>query len=153
MNGDEFDHLSGEIIGAAIEVHLVLGAGLLESACEDCLAWELTQRGLRVMRQTSIPVRYKELRIDEGYRADMVVNEAVILELKCVDSFQPIHIAQVLTYLKMTGLKTRAAAQFQGRHYAQRHQASCEQIIDFLCVTFAPLRFSELKKWLITKAR
>jgi GxxExxY protein len=105
MNCDEFDHLSGEIIGAAIEVHRVLGPGLLESAYEDCLAWELTQRRPRVTRQTSIPVRYKELRIDEGYRADMVVNEAVILELKCVDSFQPIHIAQVLTYLKMTDLK------------------------------------------------
>lgn len=56
-------------------------------------------------RQTSIPVRYKELRIEEGYRVDMVINEAVILELKCIDSFQPIHTAQVLTYLKMTGLR------------------------------------------------
>lgn len=105
MNVEEFEQLTGEIIGAAIEVHRVLGPGLLESAYGDCLAWELTQRGLRVMRQTSIPIRYKELRIEEGYRADMVINEAVILELKCVDSFQPIHTAQVLTYLKMTGLK------------------------------------------------
>ena len=105
MNGDEYEHLSGEIIGAAIEVHRVLGPGLLESAYEECLAWELAQRGLRVTRQSPIPVRYKELTIDEGYRADMVVNEAVILELKCVDSFQPIHTAQLLTYLKMTGLK------------------------------------------------
>ena len=105
MNGDEYEHLSGEIIGAAIEVHRVLGPGLLESAYEECLAWELAQRGLRVTRQSLIPVRYKELTIDEGYRADMVVNEAVILELKCVDSFQPIHTAQLLTYLKMTGLK------------------------------------------------
>ena len=105
MDSDDLDRLSKEVIGAAIEVDRVLGPGLLESAYEDCLAWELTQRGLRVIRQTSIPVRYKELRIDEGYRADMLINEAVILELKCVDSFQPIHTAQGLTYLKMTGLK------------------------------------------------
>ena len=105
MDSHDLDRLSKEVIGAAIEVHRVLGPGLRESAYEDCLAWELTQKGLRVMRQTSIPVRYKELRIDEGYRADMLINEAVILELKCVDSFQPIHTAQVLTYLKMTGLK------------------------------------------------
>jgi GxxExxY protein len=105
MDSDDLDRLSKDVIGAAIEVHRVLGPGLLESAYEDCLAWELTQKGLRVMRQTSIPVRYKELRIDEGYRAGMLINEAVILELKCVDSFQPIHTAQVLTYLKMTGLK------------------------------------------------
>ena len=99
--------MSGEIIGAAIEVHRVLGPGLLESAYEDCLAWELTRKGLRVTRQTSIPVRYKELRIEEGYRVDMVINEVVILELKCIDSFRPIHTAQLLTYLKMTGLKLR----------------------------------------------
>jgi GxxExxY protein len=105
MTGKEFEQLSGEIIGPAIEVHRVLGPGLLESAYEDCLAWELTRKGLRVTRQTSIPVRYKELRIEDGYRVDTVINEAVILELKCVDSFQPIHTAQVLTYLKMTGLK------------------------------------------------
>ena len=105
MNGDEYEHLSGEIIGSAIEVHRVLGPGLLESAYEECLAWELAQKGLRVTRQFLIPVRYKELTIDEGYRADLVVNEVVILELKCVDSFQPIHTAQLLTYLKMTGLK------------------------------------------------
>ena len=105
MTGEEFEHLSGEIIGAAIEVHRVLGPGLLESAYEDCLAWELTRKGLRVTRQTSIPVRYKELRIEDGYRVDMIINETVIVELKCIDSFQPIHTAQVLTYLKMTGLK------------------------------------------------
>ena len=105
MDSDDLDQLSKVVIGAAIEVHRILGPGLLESAYEDCLAWELTQRGLGVMRQTSIPVRYKELRIEDGYRVDMLVNEAIILELKCIDSFQPIHTAQVLTYLKMTGLR------------------------------------------------
>lgn len=102
---DDFESLTGEIIGAAIEVHRQLGPGLLESAYEECLAWELMQKGLNVKRQVCIPVRYKELRIEEGYRVDMLINDAVILELKCVDAFQPIHTAQILTYLKMTGLK------------------------------------------------
>ena len=102
---DEFESLTGEIIGAAIEVHSQLGPGLLESAYEECLAWELMQKGLKVKRQVCIPVRYKELRIEDGYRIDMLINDAVILELKCIDAFQPIHMAQVLTYLKMTGLK------------------------------------------------
>ncbi len=102
---DEFEPLTGEIIGAAIEVHRQLGPGLLESAYEECLTWELLQKGLNVKRQVCIPVRYKELRIEEGYRVDMLINDAVILELKCVDAFQPIHTAQILTYLKMTGLK------------------------------------------------
>jgi GxxExxY protein len=101
----DFEWLSGEVIGSAIEVHRVLGPGLLESAYEECLAWELEHRGLKVKRQVAIPVRYKELSIAEGYRIDMLVNDMVILELKCVDALQPIHAAQVLTYLKMTGLK------------------------------------------------
>jgi GxxExxY protein len=105
MDSDDLDRLSKEVIGAAIAIHRVLGPGLLESAYEDCLAWGLTQKGVRVMRQTSIPVRNKELRIDEGYRADMLISGAVILELKCVDPFHPIHAAHVLTYLKMIGLK------------------------------------------------
>ncbi len=105
MNAEEFERLSGEVIGAAIEVHRILGPGLLESAYEDCLGWELTHRDLKVQRQVAIPVRYKELKIEEGYRVDMLVNGIMILELKCVDSFQPVHTAQLLTYLKMTGLK------------------------------------------------
>jgi GxxExxY protein len=86
-------------------VHRVLGPGLLESAYEECLAWELTHKDLKVKRQVAIPVRYKELKIEEGYRVDMLVNGIMIVELKCVDSFQPVHTAQLLTYLKMTGLK------------------------------------------------
>jgi GxxExxY protein len=105
MNVEEFERLSGEVIGAAIEVHRILGPGLLESAYEESLAWELTHRDLKVQRQVAIPVRYKELRIEEGYRVDMLVNGIMIMELKCVDSFQPVHTAQLLTYLKMTGLK------------------------------------------------
>ncbi len=105
MSEEEYKRLSGEIIGSAIEVHRVLGPGLLESAYEECLIWELARKDLKVARQVVIPVRYKELKLEEGYRVDIVVNEAVILELKCVDALQPIHSAQLLTYLKMTGLK------------------------------------------------
>ena len=105
MDSDGLDQLSKEVIGAAIEVHRVLGPGLLESVYEECLAWELTNRGVKIERQIAIPVRYKQLRIEDGYRIDMLVGKELILELKSVDSFQPVHTAQMLTYLKMTGFK------------------------------------------------
>jgi GxxExxY protein len=105
MTSEELDHISNDVIGAAIEVHRILGPGLLESAYEESLAWELGLRKFSLRRQVTIPVFYKDLRIEEGYRADMIVNEGVILELKCVDALEPIHTAQVLTYLKMTKLK------------------------------------------------
>lgn len=102
---DELNHLSSETIGAAIEVHRNLGPGLLESAYESCLAWELRQRGFEVQNQVPVPIRYKGLALDEGYRIDLLVEGKLILELKSIDKIQPIHTAQVLTYLKMTGLK------------------------------------------------
>jgi GxxExxY protein len=105
MDSNDLDRLSKEVIGAAIEVHRVLGPGLLESAYEESLAWELTNRRVKIERQVAIPVRYKELKIEDGYRIDMLVNKELILELKSVDSFQPVHTAQMLTYLKMTGCK------------------------------------------------
>ena len=105
MTPEELDRISNEVIGAAIEVHRVLGPGLLESAYEQSIAWELGLRNFQLRRQVPIPVLYKDLRIEEGYRVDIIVNEGVILELKCVDALDPIHTAQVLTYLKMTALK------------------------------------------------
>jgi len=105
MDSDDLDRLSKEVIGAAIEVHRVLGPGLLESAYEESLAWELTNRGVKVERQVAIPVRYKELRIEDGYRIDLLVNKELILDLKSVNSIQPVHTAQMLTYLKMTDCK------------------------------------------------
>jgi GxxExxY protein len=102
---DELNRLSSETIGAAIEVHRNLGPGLLESAYESCLAWELRQGGLDVQNQVPVPIRYKGLALDEGYRIDLLVEGKLILELKSIDRIQPIHTAQVLTYLKMTGLK------------------------------------------------
>ena len=105
MTPEELDRISNEVIGVAIEVHRVLGRGLLESAYEQSIAWELGLRNFQLRRQVPIPVLYKDLRIEEGYRVDIIVNDVVILELKCVDALEPIHTAQVLTYLKMTGLK------------------------------------------------
>jgi GxxExxY protein len=94
-----------KIIGAAIEVHRHLGPGLLESVYEAALAYELTQAGLAVERQKPVSVAYKGLRFDEGYRIDLLIGNAVVVELKCVDSVLPIHEAQLLSYLKLTGLK------------------------------------------------
>ena len=97
--------LSRLIIGAAIEVHRHLGPGLLESAYEECLAYELALRNVSVERQKLIPVVYKEVRLDCGSRADLMVADRVVVEIKAVDRLMPVHDAQVLTYLKLTGCK------------------------------------------------
>ena len=100
------DPLTEKIIGAAIEVHRHLGPGLLESAYEECLAQELTTQGIAFARQVPVPVTYKGRTVEPGFRADMVVENAVLLELKAVEALAPIHEAQVLTYLKLGGYKT-----------------------------------------------
>jgi len=97
------DPRTGHIIGAAIEVHRPLGPGLLESAYEECLCHELHLRGLKFKRQVELPVLYKGLKLDCGYKIDLVVQDTVILELKVVDKLHPIHQAQLLTYMRMTG--------------------------------------------------
>src|SRR6266849_1116430 len=102
----ENDLLTESIIGFAIEVHRQLGPGLLESAYEECLCYELKQSGLSFRRQVPLPVIYKAIRLDCGYRIDVVVEEQVILELKTVERLMPIHEAQILTYLKLSGLHT-----------------------------------------------
>jgi GxxExxY protein len=102
----ENDHLTEKVIGFAIEVHRQLGPGLLESAYEECLCYELEQSGLSFRRQVPLPVVYKAVRLDCGYRIDVVVEEQVILELKTVERLMPIHEAQILTYLKLSGLHT-----------------------------------------------
>jgi GxxExxY protein len=97
--------LTEQIIGAAIEVHRVLGPGLLESAYEECLCRELSLRELPFKRQVSLPVEYKGVKLDCGYRIDLVVSDAVIVELKCVEKLMPVHDAQLITYLKLTGIQ------------------------------------------------
>jgi len=104
--------LTEQIIGAAIEVHRTLGPGLLESAYEECLCHELYLRGLSFARQIPLPVFYKGLHLDCGYRIDIMVQSAVILELKCVDRILPVHEAQLLTYLKLTGKRVGLVLNF-----------------------------------------
>ena len=91
------------VIGFAIEVHRALGPGLLESAYEECLCYELAQQGLPFARQVPLPVRYKDVKLDCGYRIDLLVDDLVIVELKAIESLSPIHEAQLLTYLKLAG--------------------------------------------------
>jgi GxxExxY protein len=98
----QFDQLSNKVLGAAIEVHRHLGPGLLESAYEECLFYELGKLGLRVKRQMPVPVVYKEIALDCGYRVDLLVEDNLIIELKSVDAFLPVHEAQILTYLKFS---------------------------------------------------
>ncbi|NJD76830.1 MAG: GxxExxY protein [Candidatus Methanoperedens sp.] len=99
------NELSKLIVGAAIEVHRSLGPGLLESSYEECLCHELSLREISFQRQAPMPVVYKGIRLDCGYRVDIIVDKKVIIELKSVADVQPIHKAQLLTYLKLSGLK------------------------------------------------
>ena len=102
MNGNQ---LTNEIIGSAIEVHRNLGPGLLESTYEECMAYELQERNLNVKRQIEIPVLYKGTQLEQNYRIDLLVNNQVIIELKSVNKLEPIHDAQLLTYLKLANKK------------------------------------------------
>lgn len=102
---DEVDRLTERIIGAAISVHRELGPGLLESVYEACLAYELERAGLKVERQKPLPVRYRDVTLDCGYRADLLVDESVIVEIKAAEKVEPVHKAQVLSYLKMSGCR------------------------------------------------
>jgi GxxExxY protein len=99
------NRLSESIIGASIEVHRVLGPGLLESAYEHCLAYELAQRGFEIERQKPLPVVYKETQLDCGYRLDLVVDQSVIVEVKALEQIIPVHKAQLLSYLRLAGCK------------------------------------------------
>jgi GxxExxY protein len=105
MTAHDLNQLTGSIIGAAIEVHRILGPGLLESAYEECLCREFILRGMAYERQKDLPVVYKGLKLDCAYRLDVIVEKQVLLELKACDRIEPIHEAQILTYLKLTGLK------------------------------------------------
>ena len=100
-----FDKITETIIGGAIAVHRVLGPGLLESAYEACLGYELVDRGLSVEQQKALPVRYRGVNLDCGYRIDLLVEGIIILELKAVEKIDPIHKAQVLSYLKLSDCK------------------------------------------------
>ena len=96
------EELTERVIGSAIEVHRALGPGLLESAYEECLCHELHLRGIGFERQVPLPVEYKGVKLDCGYRLDLIVESVLILEIKCVEHVLPVHEAQILTYMRMT---------------------------------------------------
>jgi len=100
------DPLTEKIIGCAIAVHRELGPGLLESAYEACLAHELREAGIRVERQVDLPVRYRDITLDVGYRIDLVVDNRVVIEVKAVEAIGGIHEAQLLTYLRLSKHRT-----------------------------------------------
>ena len=100
-----YSDVTKEIIAAAMEVHSALGPGMLESAYEECLIFELLERGLKAERQVPVPIVYKDVKLDCGYRLDILVNKNIVVELKVVDAINEVHIAQVLTYLKFSGCK------------------------------------------------
>ena len=102
---ERLNQITDSIIGAAIEVHSALGPGLLESAYEACLVFELAERGLKVEQQKPLPVIYRQVKLDCGYRLDMLVENVVIIEVKVVDHLAPIHKAQLLSYLRLSGCK------------------------------------------------
>jgi GxxExxY protein len=99
-----FREITEQVIGSCIEIHKQIGPGLLESAYEECLCYELSQAGIRFERQKPLPVKYKKVFLDCGYRLDLVIEGKIILELKTVETLLPIHEAQLLTYLKLSGL-------------------------------------------------
>ena len=99
------NQITEKVIGAAIEVHQALGPGLLESAYEVCLAREFALRSINFQRQVELPIEYKGIKLETGYRIDFIVEDSVLLEIKAIDSLQPIHEAQILTYMKLYGTK------------------------------------------------
>ena len=101
----EINQITHKIIGCAIEVHKNLGPGLLESAYEECLAYEFSMNGLNFFRQQGIPVQYKEIKLDLGFRMDFLVEKEIVVELKSSEGFNPVHEAQVLTYMKFAEKK------------------------------------------------
>jgi GxxExxY protein len=105
LNREELNKLTETIIAAAMEVHRTLGPGMLEFAYDNCLAFELADRGLRVERQRAMPLTYRGRTLDVGYRLDLLVEESVIVEVKAIELIQPVHSAQLLSYLRFTGCK------------------------------------------------
>jgi GxxExxY protein len=111
----KFDKLSNQVIECAIEVHRNLGSGLLESTYEQCLAYELTQKKIQFKLQHALPVEYKSIKLDCGYRVDVLVEDELIIEIKSVEKVLPIHEAQLLTYMKLAKINTGLLINFNVR--------------------------------------
>jgi GxxExxY protein len=101
----EFDILSNKVIGLALEVHKHLGPGLLENTYKQCLAYELSREGINFEIEVNLPVNYKMIHVSSAYRIDLIIERQMIVELKCVDKFHPVHEAQILTYMKLSNNK------------------------------------------------
>ena len=129
----EFEILSKKILGCAIEVHRELGPGLLESTYEKCLAHELRENNINCTAQVALPVQYKGVNIDCGYRIDLLVEDSYIIELKSVDSLQQIHEAQILTYMKLAKIKTGLLINFNTKDAKTRNQTTCTLIFNPSC--------------------
>jgi len=112
----EVERVGKAVLDAAFKVHTALGPGLLESVYETCTAYEISQTGLRVLTQVALPVTYQGIKMDAGLRPDMVVEESVIVEFKSVDAMQPIFEAQLITYLKLTGIRLGFLINFNVLH-------------------------------------
>jgi GxxExxY protein len=97
----DLESLSYKIIGLAIEVHRQLGPGLLESAYQHCLCYEIKKAGLKVEKELTLPILYKDIKLDHGYRIDLLIEDRLVIELKTVESFTSVHFAQILTYLRL----------------------------------------------------
>ena len=112
---EDTEKIAAGVIDAAFQVHEALGPGLLESAYEHCLAYELQQRGITVQRQVPLPVVYREVRIEAGYRIDLIAGGCVLIEIKAIEAFLPIHHAQLMTYLRLSGCRVGFLMNFNVR--------------------------------------
>jgi GxxExxY protein len=119
VNKAEVDVRTGEVVDAAMKVHSAIGPGLLESAYHACLAYELRSRGLHVQSQVPLPIRYGEVTIEVGYRLDLLVDDAVLVELKAVTKVLPVHRAQLLSYLQLSGYRAGLLINFHVPHLRQ----------------------------------
>jgi GxxExxY protein len=113
---ENVEALAKSVLDAAFRVHSELGPGLLESVYETCLAWELDAAGIPFVRQAQLPVRYRTLTIDAGLRLDLLVDELLVVEIKATDAFAPVHKAQVMSYLKLSGLRLGLLLNFNVAH-------------------------------------
>ena len=133
------DILTEKIIGAAIEVHKTLGPGLLESAYQQCLFFELKSQGLKVLKEIPLPIIYKDVKLDHGYRIDLLVENEVVIEIKTVENFTEVHFAQILTYLKLGNFPKGLLINFPYKTINNRNQTLHKYAVIKLCVS---LRFS-----------
>jgi len=112
----EIENIFRKVLDCSFKVHTELGPGLLESAYEECLYYELVQSGIKVEKQKALPLVYKEIKLDAGYRVDLLVEDSIIVEIKSVDALAEIHLAQILTYMKLSGCKLGLLVNFNVSH-------------------------------------